>query len=447
MEPTAADSSSNLPSGSFNLHNSRFFYGYIIVGAAFLAMLVLFGAQYSFGIFFKPMLDEFGWSRALTSGIYSMNVIIQGFFTILAGRLNDRFGPRIVVGLSAVLLCSGYILMSQVNAVWQIYLYYGIFISLGSCIWVPLVSTCARWFIKRRGMMSGIISSGIGFGMVIFPPVANQLIAGFGWRTSFIIMGISAAVIMLISAMLLQRDPSQRGLQALGSDQANVKWSDSAMQGYTLMEAVKTRQFWILCLTFFTSNYCVQTVVVHMAPHATDIGIGAAAAATIISAVGLLSICSKIGLGAAIDKLGGRPVLVVIPVLIALSFFWLLPSNQLWMFYLFSVVFAIGYGGSSAIQSPITAEFFGLKSHGAILGMLLIGNFAGGAVGPAVAGYVFDTTESYLWAFIICAIISLAAFSAILFLKPTSKKEPFIDGSDPANKLKKLSLDKKNFKN
>jgi MFS family permease len=423
MDRNAEGRQTRLPPGPYNTLKPRLFYGYIVVGASFLTMFVLFGAQYSFGIFFKPMLDEFGWSRALTSGVYSINVIIQGLFTILAGRLNDRFGPRIVVGSSAVLLCLGYALMSQVNAVWQIYLFYGIFISLGSCVWVPLVSTCARWFVKRRGMMSGIISSGIGFGMVIFPPVANQLIASYQWRLSFVIMGVTAAVIMLIAAMLLRRDPGEKGLQALGADSVNVKWSDSEAQGYSLKEAIRTRQFWILCFTFFTTNYCVQTVVVHMAPHATDIGIGAVAAATIISAVGVLSICSKIGLGAAIDKLGGRLVIIGLPVLIALSFLWLLPSNQLWMFYLFAVVFAIGYGGSSAIQSPITAEFFGLKSHGAILGMLLIGNFAGGAVGPALAGYIFDTSDSYRWAFIVCAIISLAAFAATLFLRPTRKKE------------------------
>jgi MFS family permease len=424
MTQNTAGGDNQYPPLSSKKQKPGLFYGYVVVGASFLTMLVLFGAQYSFGIFFKPMLDEFGWSRALTSGVYSMNVIIQGIVTILAGRLNDRFGPRMVVGTSALLLCLGYALMSQVNAVWQIYLFYGFFISLGSCVWVPLVSTCARWFIKRRGMMSGIISSGIGFGMVIFPPVANQLIAAYHWRSSFVIIGVSTAVIMFISAMLLRRDPTQKGLQALGADSAQVKWSDSALQGYTLKEAIRTRQFWILCFTFFTSNFCVQTVVVHMVPHATDIGIGAVAAATIISAVGVLSICSKIGSGAAIDQMGSRRVLIVIPVLIALSFFWLLPANQLWMFYLFALVFAIGYGGSSAIQSPITAEYFGLKSHGAILGMLLIGNFAGGAAGPALDGFIFDSTNSYRWAFIVCAVISLVAFTAILLMKPTKKRGP-----------------------
>ena len=402
----------------------KLFYGYVIVGAAFLTMMMMLGAQYSFGIFFKPMLDEFGWSRALTSGVYSMNVIIQGLFTMLSGRLSDRFGPRIVVFASGLLLCLGYALMSQVEAVWQIYLFYGLFVSLGSCVWVPLLSTCARWFVRRRGMMSGIISSGIGFGMVIFPPVANYLIGGFGWRLSFVIIGVSTGAVMLAAAWLLQGDPGRKGLLPYGAKVQDAGSPGMAMQGYSLGEAARTRQFWILCLTFFTANFCSQIVIVHIVPHATDIGTAAAAAATIISAVGVLSILSKIGVGAAIDRLGGKPVLVAVPLLLALSFLWLLAAGQLWMFYLFAVVFAIGYGASSAIQAPIIAEYFGLRSHGTIMGTLLVGNFAGGAVGPALAGFIFDTGESYRWAFIVCIATSLAALSATLLMKPVGKRKP-----------------------
>jgi MFS family permease len=419
-----------LPPASNKTGKPRLFYGYVIVGAAFLTMVVLYGVQYSFGVFFKPMLDEFGWSRALTSGVYSMNVVVQGLFTIVAGRLSDRFGPKIVVIFSGFLLCLGYSLMSRINAVWQIYLFYGVFISLGSCLWVPLASTCARWFIRRRGMMSGIISSGIGFGMVIFPPLANLLIHSYGWRLSYIIMGVSSAAVMLISAQFLLRDPSQKGLLAYGDSATDAIVSDSGRQGYSLKEAIRTRQFWIICLTFFTTNFCVQGVIVHMVPHATDIGIAAAAAATIISAIGVLSITTKIGVGTIIDKLGGKPVLRAVPVLLSLSFLWLLPANQLWMFYLFAIIFAIGYGGSSAIQSPIVAEYFGLKSHGTIMGMILIGNFAGGALSPLLAGRIFDTSGSYRWAFIICIIVSLVAFTSTLFLRPARKKEPVISRSN-----------------
>ncbi len=385
-------------------------------------MMTLFGSQYAFGVFFKPMLDDFGWSRAITSGAYSMNVVIQGIFTILAGRLSDRFGPRIVVTVSAVLIGAGYFLMSRITAVWQIYVFYGILISLGSCVWVPLISTVARWFVRRRGMMSGTISAGIGLGMVVFPPLANRLIASYGWQLSYVIVGLSAAAVILAAAQLLRRDPAEKGLAALGAAVGQPQSPHPENEGYSLGEAIRTRQFWIICLAFFTSNFCVQMVTVHLVAHLTDMGIAAAAAASVLSGVGLLSIFSKIGEGGAIDRLGAKPVLVFVPAMMSLAFAWMLFAGQLWMFYVFAVIFAAGYGGSSAVQSPLVAEYFGLRHHGAIMGTILIGNYAGGALSPVLAGRIFDTNDSYRWAFVVSIIISLAAFTATLALKPLPRK-------------------------
>jgi MFS family permease len=270
--------------------------------------------------------------------------------------------------------------------------------------------------------MSGIISSGIGFGMFLFPPLANWLISRFGWRVSYVIMGIATTAVMLISAQFLRKDPGQKGLSAFGASTTDIK-SDSGTQGYSLKEALRTRQFWIIGMTFFTTNLCTQLVVVHIVPHATDIGIELVAAATIISAIGLISICSKIGSGAVIDKLGSKPVMIGVTVLMSLSFLWLLPSDRLWMFYIFALIFAAGYGGSSSIQSPIVAECFGLKAHGTIMGILMVGTYAGGALGPALAGSLFDFNGSYRWAFILCIAISFTAFTGTLLLKSTRKKE------------------------
>jgi MFS family permease len=398
-----------------------FFYGYIIVGALFLIVMAQFGAQYSFGVFFKPMLDEFGWSRALTSSAYSMNVILQGLVMIIVGRLNDRLGPRIIITISGLFLCIGYCLMSRTNAIWQIYLFYGFFISLGSCIWVPALSTIARWFIKRRGLMSGIISSGIGIGIIVFPPIANYLIASHGWRLSFVIVGLSVAGIFIVTAQLLRRDPSQKLLLPYGFKEAATKIMNADTHGYSLKEAISTWQFWIICLTFFAASFCTQIVMVHIVPHAIDIGISPARAATIISVIGIFSIFSKIGVGSTTDKLGCKPVLVFVLVFVSLSFILLLKADQLWMFYLFAFVFALGYG-SSAIQGPITAEYFGLKSHGTIMGVLMLGNSTG-AIGPLIAGRIFDVNGNYKWAFLICIIIALIVLIAMLLLKPASQKE------------------------
>ena len=396
-----------------------FFYGYFIVLAGFLGLMILYGTQYSFGVFFKPMLAEFGWSRALTSGAYSINEVLQAFTAIMAGRLSDRFGPRIVVTASGIFLGLGYLLMSQIGAVWQIYLFYGVLMSMGSGTWVPFQSTAARWFVKRRGLMSGIISSGIGAGMLIMPLLANQLISKYSWRTSYFVIGLIALVVTVSVAQLLKRDPGRMGLVAYGAGPAAIEGQDSGTRGFSLGEAVRTRQFWIVFTVLFSANFCTQTVIVHIVPHATDIGISAATAATILSLLGVCSIASKIGIGSAVDRLGGKLIVVGVGTLMAVAFLWVLSASQLWALYLFAIIFALGYGGFSAVQSPIIAELFGLKAHGSILGMVLIGNFVGGAIAPLLAGRIFDLSGSYNWAFVVCILVSVIALAAALLLKPT----------------------------
>ena len=156
----------------------RFFYGYIVVIAAFFIMLLMWGIFFTFGVFFKPVLTTFGWTRAVTSGAFSLNWIIQGLLSIVVGRVNDRLGPRIVLTVCGSILGLGYLLMSQISTLWQLYLFYSVLIATGmSGAFVSLASTVARWFVKRRGIMTGIVVAGSGLGGLIAPPVANWLIS------------------------------------------------------------------------------------------------------------------------------------------------------------------------------------------------------------------------------------------------------------------------------
>ena len=144
---------------------AEFFYGYVVVAITFLIMVVIGGTIYSFGVFLKPLSTEFGWSRAATSGAYSVFMVTHGLFYIITGRLNDRFGPRVVISGCGFFLGLGYLLISQTSYLWNFYLFYGLFVAIGmGGGFVPLTSTVARWFIKRRGQMTGIAVSGIGFG-------------------------------------------------------------------------------------------------------------------------------------------------------------------------------------------------------------------------------------------------------------------------------------------
>ena len=386
----------------------RFFYGYIIVLCSFVILMIAWGAQYSFGVFFKPMLKEFGFSRAVLSGAYSTNLIIQAIACIFTGKLSDKYGPRLVVTVCGSCLGISYLLMSQTQEVWQIYIVFGILASIGVAgTWVPLLSTVARWFVFRRGLMCGITAAGIGVGVMIMPPLSSYFISSLGWRTSYIIIGITLLALIIISAQLLKRDPSQIGQSALGESEQQEDHSPS----FTFREALRTRQFWLISGVYLLMAACMHSVMVHIVPHATDVGIAEVTAASIISVIGAVSIITKVAVGIAIDRLGNKPVALMITSFMLISLIIIQLSNALWVFYVFAVFFAIGYGGFAAIQSPYLAELFGLKYHGTIFGFTFF-ILGAGAFGPFVAGKIFDVTSSYHLAFVMLAILS---FVAIVF--------------------------------
>ena len=175
------------------------FYGYVFVAAALLITIISHGAQHTFGIFFKPLLEQFGWSKAATSAALSLYLVLYGLMGIFVGRLNDRFGPRMVMTVCAVILGLGYMLMSQVSTIWHLYFFYGVLIAAGmSGSWVPLISTIPRWFIRRRGLMTGIVTSGSGIGTILLSMLASVLIAKYQWRFSYLIVGAGILIILVL---------------------------------------------------------------------------------------------------------------------------------------------------------------------------------------------------------------------------------------------------------
>ena len=231
------------------------FYGYIIVGTALCIMVAVFGTRYAFGVFFKPMQTHFGWTGATTSGAFSLSMALEGLLGIVMGGLTDKFGPRLVMTLCGFLLGLGYLLMSQISAVWQLYLFYGVVIGIGmGGTIIPLLSTVARWFTDRRSTMSGIFLTGTGIGMLIGPPVANWLIFAYDWRMSFIVLGSVILVVVIVAAQFLRRDPSQMGLAPYVEKGRKVQELELWVEGFSLGEAVYTRQFWLLLSGYLSAG-------------------------------------------------------------------------------------------------------------------------------------------------------------------------------------------------
>jgi len=219
-------------------NRSQFFYGYFIVGLAFMIMFVLWGAFYAFGIFFKPILKEFGWTRAMTAGAFSLCSIVQGLLGIALGGLTDKFGARLVMTLCGLLLGLGYLLMSQLSVIWQLYLFYGAIVGAGmGGSFTPLMSTVTRWFVRRRSTMTGIVAAGTGFGALIAPPVVSRLVSSYGWRVSYVILGGIILGVVVLCAQFIRRDPVQMGQVVYGDDGERGKVLNEDFKGLSLKEA------------------------------------------------------------------------------------------------------------------------------------------------------------------------------------------------------------------
>jgi MFS family permease len=404
-------------------HKPRLFYGFIVVAMSFIIEWLIWGMYGTFGVFFEPIRSEFGWSRAMISAPNSVAFFLIGLFSLFTGRLTDRFGPRVLVMVYGLILGLGYILMSRINSIGSLYLCYGLAVGLGtSCADASLLPTVTRWFEKNRGIMSGVVKVGTGAGILTMPLICTWLILNHGWRYAYAVMAVVIAVGVFITAFFLRRDPSEKGLQPYGVSE-KTPGGQKDKEGYTLKQALRSKQLWIVCATYFMVWYCTQTIMVHIAPHALDLKMSAASAAGLISIIGAASIAGRLVMGWSIDRIGSRRALTIALCILAASLAWLLLAGEPWMLYLFVPVYGFAHGAFFALMSPLIAELFGIRSHGSIFGVLLFLGQIGGALGPVVSGHVFDVTQSYQIAFAILLIVSIVGLLLSLSLKPVAVLE------------------------
>jgi len=400
-----------------------FFYGYIIVATSLCMTIMMWGARFSFSVFFAPVLDEFGWSRAATAGGFSLSWVFTGFLSIAVGKLNDRWGPRMIMTVAGCLVGLGYLLMSTLNSVWQLYLFYGV-ISIGmSAVLVPILSTVAKWFVKMRAFMTGIVLSSSGIALMVIVPAANRIILDYGWRTAYTIIGSVTIVVVVLSAQLLRRDPDQMGKIPYGSDGKSSTLSKAGAQGLLFKEALHTYQVWLLCFVYFCTYFIYNVLVVHMVIFARGQGISQAKAVAIIAFLGGAGIAGRILWGVFADILGNRKAMVLSALLMMLALFWLQVAGDAWMLVLVGLAFGFSHGGLATMESPMVAGIFGMRSHGTILGLVFFADTVGGATGPFLAGYLFDVTRNYHVAFLLCAILGTANLAAILLLRPLTSPQ------------------------
>ncbi len=394
----------------------RFYYGWVVLAACLILVTISYGIRFSFGVFFKSLEMEFGWTRAVTSSVFSVYMLLGALCAIVAGWAVDRYGAKIVFLIMAVFACLGLSLTSLANQPWHLFVNYSLLVAMGTGPTYVLVNALAsRWFTKRRGLASSIVTCGVGLGTILMAPIADYLISGHGWRTSYLIMGIISLIIMIPCALSLKRAPSETT-----DEKSEAKTSDSSHRQslkpieFSAIQAIRTRNFWFCIFIWFLYSFCLFIITTHIVRHALDLGIASMAAASIISISGFANIPCRLLAGVAADRFGRIRIAVICCLLMAASMLWASQSSSLWMLYLFAVAFGAAYGGLSPPVVAIVGDIFGLRHIGAIFGMLEIGWVSGGAVGPALAGYIFDTTRNYDWAFLLGMIAAL--IMVVLFL-------------------------------
>ena len=388
------------------------------VAGGFLTQFTAIGCLFSYGVFFTTFEAEFGWSRTLLSTSFSIGIFMMGVLAMVAGVLNDRHGPRLLMSVTGTALGLGFAWMAWMQAPWHLITLFGLFVAMGLATHdVVTLSFVARAFSKRRGLFSAVVKTGTALGQVVAPPLVAASILAFGWRHTVLGLGLIAAALLLYAAHLL-------GVGAKAHHSANAavtQATESNTQSAT--PANRKRLLWTLCLIQFSFFATLMSVPLHIAPHTVDLGMSQTQAATILSMIGGCSVIGRFLLGYLADRLGGKKSLLTGFALLISSLIALLAiSDPVWL-YAVAGVYGIAHGGFFTAVSPTVAEYFGLTEHGAVFGKVLFTGTIAGAIAPILVGYTYDNTGSYTTAFASLAALATVGVALCLSL-PVNKSRP-----------------------
>lgn len=321
--------------------------------------------------------------------------------------------------IAALFLGTGVMLMSQVKEIWQLYMFYGLIFGMGlGAIDVIALTTTARWFTHSRGLMTGIVKVGTGAGQFSVPFLATILIASYGWRQAYLTIGAAVLIILIGVAQLLKPNPEGSCTDVASSKKSGPKTIVTEQRSIGVKRAVKTVQLWLICGLSVITVFCLITILVHIVPHASDLGLTAKEAAGVLSTIGAISMIGRFISGITIDRIGSKPIMLVCFCILIGGLIWLQTAESLWQLYLFAAIYGLAHGSFFTGISPLVAEIFGIASHGALFGIVVFSGTVGGSIGPIVAGQMFDVTGSYTMTFRILTLLSVVGFALLLLVKP-----------------------------
>jgi MFS family permease len=411
------------------LKRPKIIYEYWIVAAAFLCLFIGSGTTYfGFSLFVGPLQTEFGWSRGGIMIAFTLTMLISGVISPLMGRLIDRYGAGKVIAAGALISGLGFILLNKASNFPSFYIGWSI-VGVGGAASgiVPATMVVSNWFKEHRGTAIGITTTGMGAGGVILAPlIGSYLIPGVGWRTSYFVMAIITWLIIPLAFSMRTR-PANTGLNpgAIKVETATKNRAMSPSPGdFSLRMALSTSAFWLISIAFMTSGFAYTGAFQNQGPYLQDIGFPAATAATVISSASISILIGRFFFGWLCDKIKPKYACCIGFVLqlgAILVLYSVQPGSQAAV-WLYTVLMGLGMGSWLPTMSMLTSSIFGLASYAVIFGMIGLGNTIGAAIGPAIVGYIYDSTHTYHQAFIILASLYAVAIPTILLVRQKSKQ-------------------------
>jgi MFS family permease len=399
-------------------------YGIVIIAMALVIQMIGWGTFNTFGIFVNQFQQDMGWSRTVISGAASVTLLVHGLFSILMGNISDRWGPRIVMTFCSIILALGTFLTSRVNSIWQLYLFWGVILGIGaSALDVVVLSTIARWFVHKRSVINGIVKSGAGLGQLTFPLLTGFLIVNWGWRDAYVVLAGISLLFILTASQFLKRDRVEYTKSHDTNRTTNPIKQANSEGGVTFRQAIRTRQFWSVVFGYAAALFCTYSIQIHIAPHAIDLGNSITRAAGMLSIIGITSVIARFTMGGIGDRIGNVKTMMICFIILTVTTLSLGLLKQSWALYLILPIYGLGHGGIYSLISPTIAGLFGTGSHGAIYGVIIFGGTIGGAVGPLLAGSIYDHVGNYNLVFFILAAIAVCGLGLIASLKPVVIKE------------------------
>lgn len=437
----------------------RVFYGWWMLAAVFV-LLALSGGSYFFGfsVFFNAILEEFGWDRATTALAFSIASLEGGLESLIIGPLVDKYGPRKIILVGIVLLGIGFFALSRINSIFTFYLVYMLLLGLGSnsANGVAPLAAIANWFIKRRTIAFGFLSAGYSVGGGVMVPLLGLLVESFGWRAAAVILCAIMFLAGIPLAMTVRHKPEQYGYNPDGMSDEDAK----ELQGdrdtgdihgapaprrnafeperdFTLKQALKTKAFWMLSLSFAFRNLSLSSVIAHLVPLLVSRGFHAQTAANVLGLTAMMGTPGRLIFGFLGDMLPKRALLITCFGLQAVGLWLLMTASTLPQVYVFAAFMGMSWG-SVPILFSLRAEYFGRTSFASISGFMQAVNTPASFAGPVFAGIVFDRTQSYDIAFLVFMAACLVSMGLASLAGPP--KPPEIGTT--AGRMDKVDLSK-----